>query len=137
MLLFVYYRVKNLFKKSGVIDFHLYQVKGRTNWSVAMREKYSTDELTSQRKRHREAKKEMTAFKEWMYKRYEAEATCEYNELQASGSNFDALANHQTDAIRRPGNKEQFRKERAVELQRTKGAPGAPGGLDGRATMLP
>ena len=56
------------------------------------------------------------------------EAICEYNELQASGGNFDTLANRRVDEIRRPGNKDQFRKERAVEQQKGKGAPGAPGG---------
>ena len=85
------------------------------------------DELTSQRKRHQEAKEEMTAFKEWMYQRYEAEAICEYNDLQASGSDFDALPNHRIDTIRRPGDKEQFRRERATDQQRMKSTPGAPG----------
>ena len=67
----------------------------------------------------------MTAFKDWMYKRYEAEAICEYNELQASGGNFDTLANRRVDEIRRPGDKDQFCKERATEQQR-KSAPSAP-----------
>ena len=82
------------------------------------------DELTSQRKRHQEAKEEMTAFKEWMYQRYEAEAICEYNDLRASGGDFDALPHHRIDTIRRPGDKEQFRRERAVDQQRMKSAPG-------------
>ena len=85
------------------------------------------DELTSQRKRHQEAKEEMTAFKEWMYQCYEAEAICEYNDLRASGGDFDALPHHRIDTIRRPGDKEQFRRERAADQQRMKSAPGAPG----------
>ena len=36
VLLFVYFCIKNLFKKARVIDFHLYQVKNSTNWSIAM-----------------------------------------------------------------------------------------------------
>ena len=36
VLLFIYFRLKNLFKEAGVIDFHLYQVKNKTNWSIAM-----------------------------------------------------------------------------------------------------
>ena len=69
----------------------------------------------------------MTAFKEWMYQRYEEEAICEYNDLRVSGSDFDALPHHRSDPIRRPGNKEQFRRERAADQQRMKSAPGAPG----------
>ena len=69
----------------------------------------------------------MTAFKEWMYQRYEAEAICKYNDLRASGGDFDALPHHRIDTIRRPGDKEQFRRERATDQQRMKSAPGAPG----------
>ena len=69
----------------------------------------------------------MTAFKDWMYKRYEVGVTCKYTKLQASGGDFNTLANHRVDAIRRPGDKEQFCKERATDQQRTKGAPGTPG----------
>ena len=69
----------------------------------------------------------MTAFKEWMYQRYEAEAICEYNDLRASGGDFDALPHHRIDTIRRPGDKEQFRRERATDQQRMKSAPGTPG----------
>ena len=85
------------------------------------------DELTSQRKRHQEAKEEMTAFKEWMYLRYEAEANREYNDLWASGGDFDTLPHRRIDTIRRPGDKEQFRRERATDQQRIKSAPSAPG----------
>ena len=126
VMLFVYHRIKNLLKKVGMVDFHLYQIKNKTNWSVAMLTRYTPDQLTAQRKMHQEAKDEMTAFKEWMYKRYEAEAICKYNELQASGGNFDTLANRRVDEIRRPGDKDQFCKERAAEQQKGKGAPGAP-----------
>ena len=130
VMLFIYFRIKNLLKKAGVADFHLYQIKSKTNWSVAMLTKYTPDQLTVQREMHREAKEEMTAFKDWMHKRYEAEATCEYNELQASGGNFDMLANCREDAIRRPGDKDQFRKERDL-AQKRKGVSSAPsGGLD-------
>ena len=52
----------------------------------------------------------------------------QYNELQASGGNFDTLANRRIDEIRRPGDKDQFHKERAAEQQKAKGTPGAPGG---------
>ena len=69
----------------------------------------------------------MTAFKEWMYQCYEAEAICKYNDLRASGGDFDALPHHRIDTIRRPGNKEQFRRERAADQQRMKSAPGTPG----------
>ena len=69
----------------------------------------------------------MTAFKEWMYQRYEAEAICEYNDLWASGSDFDALPHRRSDPIRRPGDKEQFCRERAADQQRMKNAPGTPG----------
>ena len=69
----------------------------------------------------------MTAFKEWMYQHYEAEAICKYNDLRASSGDFDALPNHRIDTIRRPGDKEQFRRERAADQQRMKSTPGAPG----------
>ena len=115
VLLFIYFRLKNLLKKAGVIDFNLYQVKNRTNWNIAMRAKYMPDKLTSQRKRHQEAKDEMTAFKEWMYQHYEVEATCKYNDLQVSGGDFDALPDRRIDTIRRPGDKEQFHGERAAD----------------------
>ena len=109
----------------------MYQIKSKTNWSIAMLTKYTPDQLTAQREMHQEAKEEMTAFKDWMYKRYEAEEICEYNELQVSGGNFDTMANRRVNEIRRPGDKDQFRKERAIEQQKGKGAPGAPsGGLD-------
>ena len=36
VLLFIYFRLRNLLKKARVIDFHLYQVKNKTNWSIAM-----------------------------------------------------------------------------------------------------
>ena len=126
VMLFIYYRIKNLLKKAGVVDLYLYQIKGKTHWSVVMMTKYTPDQLTTQREMHQEAKGEMTAFKEWMYKRYEEEAISEYNELQASGGNFDTMVNRRVDKIRRPGNKDQFRKERALEQQKRKGAPGAP-----------
>ena len=45
-----------------------------------------------------------------------------------SGGNFDTMANRREDEIRRPGDKDQFRKERALEQQKRKGAPGTPGG---------
>ena len=131
VMLFIYFRIKNLLKKAGVVDFHLYQIRSKTNWSAAMLAKYTPDQLTTQREMHQEAKEEMTAFKDWMYKRYKAEVTCEYNELQASGGNFDTMANCREDKIRRPGDKDQFRKERDLEQKKRKGAPGAPsGGLD-------
>ena len=69
----------------------------------------------------------MTAFKEWMYQCYEAEAICEYNDLRASGGDFDALPHRRIDTIRRPGDKEQFRRERSADQQRIKSAPGPPG----------
>ena len=74
VMLFIYFRIKNLLKKAGVVDFHLYQIRSKTSWSTAMLAKYTPDQLTTQREMHREAKEEMTAFKDWMYKRYEVEA---------------------------------------------------------------
>ena len=131
VMLFIYFRIKNLLKKAGVVDFHLYQIRSKTIWSTAMLAKYTPDQLPTQREMHREAKEEMTAFEDWMYKRYKAEATCEYNELQASGGNFDTMANHREDEIRRPRDKDQFCKERDLEQKKRKGAPGAPSeGLD-------
>ena len=137
VMLFVYHRIKNLLKKVGVVDFHLYQIKNKTNWSIAMLTRYTPDQLTAQRKMHQEAKDEMMAFKEWMYKRYEAEAICEYNELQVSGGNFDTLANHRVDEIRRPGDKDQFRKERAAEQQKGKRHPRRPWWRIGCRTPTP
>ena len=61
-----------------------------------------------------------------MYQRYEAEAVCEYNDLQASDGDFDALPHRRIDPIRRPDDKEQFRRERAVDQQRMKSTPGTP-----------
>ena len=69
----------------------------------------------------------MTAFKEWMYQCYEAEAIDEYNDLRASGGDFDALPHRRIDTTRRPGDKEQFRRKRAADQQRMKSAPSAPG----------
>ena len=69
----------------------------------------------------------MTAFKEWMYQHYEAEAICEYNDLRASGGDFDALPHRRIDTTRRPGDKEQFCRERATDQQRMKSTPGTPG----------
>ena len=69
----------------------------------------------------------MTAFKEWMYQCYEVEAICEYNDLWASGGDFDTLPHRRIDTIRRPGNKEQFHRERATDQQRMKSTPSAPG----------
>ena len=66
----------------------------------------------------------MTAFKEWMYQHYETEAICEYNDLRASGGNFDTLPHHRIDTIKRPGDKEQFCRERATDQQRMKSTPG-------------
>ena len=34
VMLFVYWCVKEVLKKAGVTDFHLYQVKNRTNWAA-------------------------------------------------------------------------------------------------------
>ena len=36
VLLFIYCRIKHVFKKALLIDFHLYQVKNVTNWSTVM-----------------------------------------------------------------------------------------------------
>ena len=72
-----------------------------------------------------------------MFKWYEAEAIREYDDLVVSSSDFNTLANRRVDEVRRPGDKEQFRKERAAEQQRCKGAPGAPGGgLDAECQHL-
>ena len=62
-----------------------------------------------------------------MYQHYEVEAICEYNDLRASGGDFNALPHCRIDTIRRPGDKEQFCRERATDQQRMKSAPGAPG----------
>ena len=69
----------------------------------------------------------MAACKEWMYQWYEAEATLEFADLLASGRDFDAMPNRRVDPVRRPGNEDQFHKERAAE-ERRRGAPGAPHG---------
>ena len=73
------------------------------------------NQLNAMWKQHQEAREEMAAFKEWMFKQYEAEAIHEYDNLVVSGGNFDALANCRVDEVRRPGDKEQFCKERATE----------------------
>ena len=53
-----------------------------------------------------------------------------------SGGDFNALANRWVDEIQRPGDKEQFCKERAAELC-SRGAPGTPGGgLDAERQCL-
>ena len=71
-----------------------------------------------------------------MFKRYEAEAIREYDDLVVSRGDFNALANRRVDEVQRPGDKEQFRKERAAE-QRSRGAPGTPGrGLDAERQHL-
>ena len=36
VLLFIYCHVRHVFMKAGMIDFHLYQVKNTTNWSLVM-----------------------------------------------------------------------------------------------------
>ena len=117
LMLFIYFRVKYVLKRAGVANFHLYQVRSKTQWNVAMLSGYTPDQLTAQREMHREAKEEMTAYKDWMHRRYEAEATCEFNELQASGGNFDTLANRRVDPIRRPADEDQFHKERELEMK--------------------
>ena len=64
VLLFVYCRIKHIFKKALMIDFHLYQVKNATNWSTVMRSKYTPEQLNAMWKQHQEAREEMTAFKD-------------------------------------------------------------------------
>ena len=127
VLLFVYYRIKHIFGKAGITDFHLYQVKNATNWSTVMQKKYNSDQLRAMWKQHQEARDELTAFKQWMYTWYEAEAIREYDDLVVSNGDFDALANRRVDVARRPGNSEQFKKEMAAE-QRRKNTQS--GGLD-------
>ena len=129
LMLFVYFRVKYVLKRAGMADFHLYQVRSKTQWNMAMLSQYTPDQLMAQREMHKEAKEEMTAFKDWMHRRYEAEATCEFNELQASGGNFDTLANRRVDPNWRPADKDQFCKERDMEMKR-KGGSATPSGLD-------
>ena len=72
----------------------------------------------------------MADCKEWMNRWYEAEAILEYSDLLKSGGDFDTLAERRFDPIRRPGDENQFHKERQVEERRNeerrKGAPGAP-----------
>ena len=75
----------------------------------------------------RRPRKRLKAFKELMYQCYEAEAICKYNDLRTSGGDFDALPHCRIDTIRRPGDKEQFHRERAADQQRMKSAPSAPG----------
>ena len=118
ILLFMYYRVKHVFSKAGLQDFHLYQVKNGTNWSAFMQEKYSTEQIRAMWKQHQEARDDLKAFKEWMYTRYEAEAAREYVELVASQGEFDTLANRRVDETRRPGSYEQFQKESAAGQRR-------------------
>ena len=74
VLLFVYYRIKHVFSKAGVTDFHLFQVKNAMNWSTVTQKKYNPEQLCALWKKHQEARNELTAFKQWMYTRYEAEA---------------------------------------------------------------
>ena len=72
----------------------------------------------------------MADCKDWMNRRYEAEAILEYSDLLKSGGDFDALAERRVDPIRRPGEENQFHKERQAEERRNeehrRGAPGAP-----------
>ena len=34
VMTFVYWRVKEVFKRAGITDFHLYQVRNRTDWAA-------------------------------------------------------------------------------------------------------
>ena len=92
-MLFVYWRVKEVMKKAGITDFHLYQVKNHTDWAAVWQWKFSQDEITAQWEKHKKARTEMADCKDWMYKRYEAEAILEYGDLLKSGGDFDALPN--------------------------------------------
>ena len=91
------------FGKAGITDFHLYQVKNATNWSSVMQKKYNSDQLHTIWKKHQGARDELTAFKQWMYTRYEAEAIREYDDLVVSNGDFDTLANRRVNEARRPG----------------------------------
>ena len=130
VMLFVYWHVKEVFKRSGVTDFHLYQVRNRTDWAAVRQRKFTDDEITAEWEKHKKACTEMADCKEWMNRRYEAEAILEYSDLLKSDGDFDALAERRVDPIRRPGDENQFHKERQAEErrkeERRKGAPGAP-----------
>ena len=66
---------------------------------------------------------EMADCKDWMYKRFEAEAILEYSDLLKSGGDFDALAERRVDHFRRPGDEDQFHKEKQAEERRNVEAP--------------
>ena len=129
-MLFVYWRMKEVFKRAGVMDFHLYQVKNHTDWAAIWQRKFTDDEITAEWEKHKKACTEMADCKEWMNKQFEAEAILEYSDLLKSGGDFDALAKRRVDPIRCPGDENQFHKERQAEECRNeehrKGAPGAP-----------
>ena len=130
VMMFVYWRVKEVFKRAGVTDFHLYQVRNRTDWAAVRQQKFTDDEITAEWGKHQKAHTEMADCKEWMNRRYEAEAILEYSDLLKSGGDFDALVERRVDPVRRPGDENQFHKERQAEERRNeerrKGAPGAP-----------
>ena len=74
VMLFVYWRVKEVLKKAGITDFHLYQVKNHTDWAAVRQRKFTDDEITAEWEKHKKARTEMAACKDWMHQRYEAEA---------------------------------------------------------------
>ena len=125
VMIFVYWRMKEVFKRAGITDFHLYQVRNRTDWAAVRQQKFTDDEITAEWGKHKKAHTEMADCKEWMNRRYEAEAILEYSDLLKSGGDFDALVERRVDLIRRPGDENEFHKERQAEECR-KGAPGAP-----------
>ena len=129
VMLFVYWRVKEVFKRAGATDFHLYQAKNRTDWA-AIRQRKFDDEITTEWEKHKKARAEMADCKDWMNRRYEAEAILEYSDLLKSGGDFDALPERRVNPIRCPGDENQFHKERQAEERRNeercRGAPGAP-----------
>ena len=130
VMLFVYWRVKEVFKRAGVTDFHLYQVRNRIDWAAVRQRKFTDDEITAEWEKHKKARTEMANCKDWMNRRFEAEAILEYSDLMKSGGDVNTLAERRVDPIRRPGNENQFHKERQAEERRNeehrKGAPGAP-----------
>ena len=48
VMLFVYWRMKEVFKRAGVTDFHLYQVKNRTNWAAVRQRKFTNNQLAKE-----------------------------------------------------------------------------------------
>ena len=81
LMMYVYYWIKCLLCLEK-IDLHHYSIKNQTPWTAFARKHYSMHQVTKQWETYATIAEELQEMKNWLHKRYEAEADEEIREVE-------------------------------------------------------